>query len=218
MKFQKIFKSVCVTAIVLLSGCVPTYHQYTRSSSTPWDVKKVEPPFSGWDSDGKLKSKSSIQGVQQIQGKTLLNEDTIVCESNEILLKKAENLSKYPTGTLFMEDFDSDLKEISRKSYEAYKSKSDAIISSMNHVGNQSRLEQISDDIKYSQASSKSDSDNKSLDESYDYTKRMMKTCTVNKIPLPVEIVERKPISKLAKIKWNGSEVWTYESHLTFRN
>ena len=205
MKFQKIVRPVCVIALALLSGCAPTYHQYTRSSSTPWDVKKAEPPFSGWDDNGKLKTKSSIQGAQQILGKTLLNEDSIVCESNDILSKKAENLSKYPTGSLFMSELEDDLNN--KKSIEDIR---------FNHIINAPSA--FSSSARTPSQVARSQDELKESKEDVAAAKLVMSSCTVNKTPLSVDVIERKPISKIAKIKWNGAEVWTYESHLTFRN
>jgi len=53
-------------------------------------------------------------------------------------------------------------------------------------------------------------------------TKEFLKLCTANKTPIPVEVIEVKPISKIAKIKvtLNNTlaELWTYQSHLTFPN
>jgi hypothetical protein len=211
-------KIIVATSIALLAGCVPMQNQYNKPSYSSYVPPKPKVEFSGWDDNGKLKTKSSIQGTPQISGKTILNEDAIVCESNEILLKKAENLSKYPTGTLFMEELDGDLKIISRERSELFSSLMDRAGASFDSISSGNKLNQIENSIRNAESHSKYDNDTKRLDDSYANTKRMMNTCAVNKTPLPIEVVERKPISKMAKIKWNGAEVWTYESHLTFKN
>jgi hypothetical protein len=226
-KIMNKFFLIGITTI-FISGCANTYLQKVAQTSIDRERRdltvKPKIEFIGWDSNGKLKINSSIQSDLKVLGKVILNEDAIVCESSDILTTKAHNINKYTTGTVFMEELDSELKTISEKRFESFHSLTantsfDYSMSTGNKLDQiKNNLDKINNSIKNAEERSKYDKDTKNLDDSYAHAKHIMNTCTINKTPISVEVIERKPISKLAKIKWNNAEVWTYEPHLTFRN
>jgi len=181
--------------------------------------------FLGWDENGHKKSNTNsgqkkASNDKNATNSTILNEDTIICETADPLLttgndfiKNVEN-NKF-TGTFLFDGITTRLKSIKNSIFESRLSN---ITQSTHDIGVYSYAERDSRDLARKENEYYEKAESTKIIEKYD---DFLKSCTVNKEAQPVEVIERKPISKVAriKVKLNDSfyEFWTYESHLTFK-
>lgn len=186
--------------------------------------------FLGWDEKGH-KIWNNANNANEVQQKlkndrnatnsTILNEDTILCETDNLLVTTGDQLIKYATssnyvtGSDLIDQANRSLKSIENYTYERRLSD---IEQSTHDIGVYSYAERDRRDMAREQNQlSREAQSTKEIEE----LSKFLKSCTVNKEAQPVEVIENKPISKIAKIKVklnNGFfELWTYDSHLTFK-
>lgn len=172
----------------------------------------------------KIKKKLVFQ-----MGTTVLNEDGLICESPEYLTNNTNLLSDYPTGRMLYNHKKDSVKIGTTQLVKSYIDTSELISSQMDTiVGNpfekENQLTKINKNLELANKDTKitrSNDSSKQKENELDKESNFLKNCIVNEEETAVEIVDRKPISKIVKIrlKFNGSpaELWTYESHLTLK-
>jgi len=179
--------------------------------------------FLGWDENGHKKSNTNsgqkkASNDKNATNSTILNEDTIICETADPLLttgndfiKNVEN-NKF-TGTFLFDGITTRLESIKNSIFESQLSN---ITQSTHDIGVYSYAERDRRDMAREQNQlSKEAQSTKEIED----LSKFLKSCTVNKEAQHVEIIESKPISKVAKIKVKLNdgfyELWTYDAHLT---
>jgi hypothetical protein len=198
-------KIVIATVCLSLFGCA---HQKIHTVAIPVEKKPI---FLGWDENGHKKSNTTgrnqkISSDKNPINSTILNEDTIICEADNPLVTTGEQFIKNiiaddrATGTALIDAVNANYEA---KKHNLYLDKLDDI-----------RRSSPSNSYLISTRDAES---HKQIEELSDF----LKLCAVNKEAQPVEVIERKPISKIVKVKakLNNSfyELWTYEYHLTFK-
>ncbi|MCX7084853.1 MAG: hypothetical protein NTY69_04860 [Methylococcales bacterium] len=167
--------------------------------------------------------KSSIKNSEVIESPvkkitpTILNEDAIICETDSVLLNKKDsngNISPSTGSSLlaisklsleFLE-LDKKRRDIETKYLSDVQSISAQSGIITNTTSSRDSISKLNTDINEEEASAKQASD-------------FLKLCKATNDAQDVEVIERRPISNIAKIKiaLNNSsyEVWTYEYFLT---
>ncbi len=240
-------KKIILISCIFLTSCY--YHDYTYennaalakvAASVP-EPKK--PDFLGWDENGhkKLsanddsKINNNLEFVHEpiaIENKlkkdkgaipktksVILNEDTILCETDTPLLN-IPMLFPYNTGISTTLITGTDLIKLINDGLESQESSLNRDYSFKTLLLTQYTEHGYYDGAGINRSDKEIEKKKKELEEYKKAAMPFLKLCTINKEVQPVEIIEIKPISPVAKIKVNvqnnSYELWTYKSHLTF--
>lgn len=233
---MKIIKLFLAVYFLLLSGC------YLRTNSASYQRslsahKVAVPKFVGWDQNGyKLEefhgtvtsrnpsiAKFSTQNDNKAQRPVILNEDGIMCESEDSLanfdriMQERGKPSKLPASSLIsfadifisFHNLDNSFKKFGRELQGSIDATNTANPSLYGFAASQK-----AEGLARKAESLASESQNNA-----EIASSFKKTCKSNSDPQEIEVIEEKPISGYAKIsaKINGGryEVWTYATHLT---
>lgn len=212
---------LALVPVIALVGCVPR----PAPSLSYNEIIAERPKFWGWDENGHKKSNTTppVRGeLKKAKDSTILNEDTIICETVEPLLlvddERFKNFEELKYGSIMMDTME---KSIASTKEIAHESRLLNIRSSYRFAPAGTDLDRAV--IATTEAAEKANYNA----EQAEYKKRIdeessfVKLCKVNKEPLPVDVIERKPISGIAKIKIkldnNYYELFTYDFQLTFQ-
>ncbi len=200
---------------LLFVGCAyRNQANYSNQSFTGVQMQKIEPQFLGWDKNGykqfdndstkSRNTQSTIIGNNAV----ILNEDTILCETDTPLSQlylEFKEPDKYPATWLIK---NTTMRIDSYRNIVKLDREERAINRELRRLGGK---QETSDSLTTLITLTNPEN-----------AKEFLRLCTTNKTPIPVEVIEVKPISKIAKIKvtLNNTlaELWTYQSHLTFPN
>ncbi|MGZ5486773.1 MAG: hypothetical protein ACXWFB_12865 [Nitrososphaeraceae archaeon] len=202
---------ICTT---LMSGCyVPSNYNYPDTTiALPMSTYgSPQPVFLGWDENGhkifdsnkKTKKTGNKYLLAEDNSKsTILNEDSIICETDTPLLiflsRRYRDLNGNiikSTGSDLIKTANSyiKLKELDLKAEQAKQNfNGGRIFSNIELEEKKEEIEQLSE---------------------------FLQACVASKETQSVEVIERKPISNITKIKAKINdkyyELWTYEYQLT---
>ncbi len=190
---------------IVLTGCA----KHSRTTQPPLVSKPVinEPVFVGWDNEGRkttdinqiYKSKASAVGLNN---KVILNEDSIICETQEPLLTTGlsfiSNRPEAIQGSILMDYVTGQIQG----------QKDNRYLSMLHEIESSSLAYKNS----YKASADKAEDEIKTLTE-------FTNSCQVNEKAQTVQLIENKPISKISKIKVqienNFYDLWVYNFHLT---
>lgn len=215
-------KILVLVPVIAFVGCVPAPRSVPNLSYN--EIIAERPKFWGWDENGFKKSNATPLGGQLKKAKdsTILNEDTIICETVEPLLlvddERFKNFEELKYGSIMMDTME---KSIVHTKESAHESTLLNIRSSYRFAPGGTDLDRAV--IATTEAAEKANynAEQAKYKNRIDEESSFVKLCKVNKEPLPVDVVERKPISGITKIKINLDknyyEVFTYDFQLTFQ-
>lgn len=179
--------------------------------------------FLGWDKNGYKKTGANNASIVSIpvNRSTILNEDTIICESDAQLLMADDfikNNDKYRYGSSLMDAITDNIDNIRNHAYQsdllAIKRGSRVMLNNNSRLLND--IETTSEAVQKANDIARRAQSESQIDEYSSF----VKMCKVNKDPQPVEVVERKPISGITKIKvkMDGDyyDLFTYDFQLTY--
>lgn len=215
-------KMLALIPVIALVGCVPAPRPTPILSYSEIIAKR--PKFWGWDENGYKKSNATlVRGeLKKVKDSTILNEDTIICETVEPLLlvddERFKNFEELKYGSIMMDTME---KSIASTKEIAHESRLLNIRSSYRFAPAGTDLDRAV--IATTEAAEKANynAEQAKYKNRIDEESSFVKLCKVNKEPLPVDVVERKPISGISKIKIkldnNYYELFTYDFQLTYQ-
>ena len=189
-----------------------------------------KPVSSKKDKSGHTKSndKTSPPASPSITNSTILNEDTILCETDNLLPTKKEFLQSGSKMMTLVEkelEFNTFMLEMKRKyagtgrhetgfGQSNYVQRGQSGVAMINELRAQQNYRIEQENIKHD-----GNSINQYATAVAEFS-AFKSRCMVNKEPKAVEVLESKPASHLVKVKVKinnmPAEMWTVESHLTF--
>lgn len=225
MRSLKLSKTAMILAL-LISGCTT---KHTNTVSAPPAPPK--PKFIGWDSFGHkkydtattAKIESAYGNIKPSKG-VLLNEDAIICESEVALSSISEFVKDYIssdeiiTGSRVVEI--ASIYADNLKRHERYKYEDELrYIQYDTEFTSKTKMEELAKITKREHEKEETERTISQDKKMVSKSNEILRICKPNESVMPVQVLEIKPISKIAKIKVNlnnaSYELWTYENHLT---